>query len=764
MSVKSTVQNVVVSRPRSRARRGRWRRPVTSLRVRIFLAMVAGALMVLIAAGIAIMNRISDDFDERLAMQSYSAGRVALQFYRQREDQLSHTALVVAGMQSVRSAVTSPSSVPWTQMSADVRAEAQLGVNDQIFIYSQQGRLLYADNGSAGGPPPLSLIPILNMQATTGAGAESIHGQPVLVGGAAINGAGPGDSPIGAVAVTELIGAKLLAQTQQQIGYPCSVFDPSGRFLAASQGDEAWPTAYPTLATRPATSTVGTDNQLTGQRVPMDKSADVFLLPLFNPHGDLAATIALYVPTTAVRQLQDSVQRLFLALILAGLFVSATVAWLSSRMLVRPIQQLALAADEIAGGRYDHAIPMRGADEVGHLTETFERMRRRIGETTRALVEEKRRSEAEAIVVNAVLNATNDGIIMLDAEGRFRVANRRWETMFGIDSSTLSGLSAEALRDRLRSGMADPEAFDRASEALLRDPERTVYSDEFLQRWPEARTLRRFSAPVREQDGEIIGRVFVYVDISKEREADELKQALLSTVSHELRTPLTTIKGYARTLLIEDWDDDTRHEFLRIIDEEADNLSELVDNLLDLSKLEAGVLQIHRQPLLLAPLLQAVVQRRRDTSRQHQYTVHCAADLPLVLGDPRRLEQVVENLIENARKYSAAGSIHVEARRVGEQVEVTVSDQGQGIPSELVERVFERFYRIDNSLSRGTGGTGLGLSICRGLVEAHGGHIRIKHTSSQGTTIAFTLPVYTESSSTDREETDGATALSATPH
>ena len=201
MSVKSTVQNVVVIRPRPRARRGRWRRPVTSLRVRIFLAMVAGALMVLIAAGIAIMNRISDDFDERLAMQSYSAGRVALQFYRQREDQLSHTALVVAGMQSVRSAVTSPSSVPWTQMSADVRAEAQLGVNDQIFIYSQQGRLLYADNGSAGGPPPLSLIPILNMQATTGAGAESIHGQPVLVGGAAINGAGPGDSPIGAVAV-----------------------------------------------------------------------------------------------------------------------------------------------------------------------------------------------------------------------------------------------------------------------------------------------------------------------------------------------------------------------------------------------------------------------------------------------------------------------------------------------------------------------------------------------------------------------------------
>ena len=175
---------------------------------------------------------------------------------------------------------------------------------------------------------------------------------------------------------------------------------------------------------------------------------------------------APYPPTTALRQLQGSVQGLFLALLLAGLLVSATVAWLSSRMLVRPIQRLSLAADEIAGGRYDHAIEVRGADEIGHLTETFERMRRRIGETTRALVDEKRHSEAEAIVVNAVLNATNDGIIMLDAAGRVRVANRRWEAMFGIDGAVPGTLSEEALRDRLRRGMGGPERFARVSASV----------------------------------------------------------------------------------------------------------------------------------------------------------------------------------------------------------------------------------------------------------------------------------------------------------
>ncbi|MGI8553846.1 MAG: ATP-binding protein [Dehalococcoidia bacterium] len=737
-----------------------WRMQVTSLRVRIFLAMVAGALMVTIAAGIAVMNRISDDFDQRVAMQSYSAGRLALQFYTQRETQLAHTARVVAGMPGLRAALAAPSTVSWHQLSVNVRAAAQLGTVDDLLIYNQSGKLLFADDRAAGGVPPLSLAAILAQSSMAGEGAETFHGQPTLVGGASILSADVNGNQVGAVAVTEPIGGQLLAPMQEQIGYPCSVFDSSGHFVAASQGREAWPTAFPTQAERAPANAGAADNPPAGQRVPMEKGADVFLLPLFNPHGDLAASIALYQPTTAVRQQQGSVQSLFLALILAGLFVSATVAWLFSRMLVRPIQQLSLAAEEIAGGRYDHAIPVRGADEIGRLTETFEHMRRRIGETTRALVEEKRRSEAEATVVNAVLNATNDGIIMLDAAGRFRVANHRWESMFGIDSATLTDLSAEALRDRLRRGMADPDAFDRASDALLLDPERTVYQEEFLQCWPETRPLRRYSAPVREQSGEIIGRVYVYIDISRERETDELKQALLSTVSHELRTPLTTIKGYARTLLIEDWDRETRNEFLRIIDEEADHLSELVDNLLDLSKLEAGVLQIHREPVLLGPLLQRVVQRRRETSRQHQYQIDCAEDLPLVLGDPRRLEQVVENLLENARKYSEGGSISIAAHQADDHVEVTVSDQGQGIPSELVERVFERFYRIDNSLSRGTGGTGLGLSICRGLVEAHGGHIRITQTSPQGTSIAFTLPVMAGGASLiDDEPIISATAL-----
>jgi len=701
--------------------------------------MLAGALMVWVAAGFAVMKSIADDFDQRVAMESQNAGLQAQQLYSQQEKQLAAFARLVAGMPSVGLAIGigDPSSLTSVQQRLVSMGDLSDAGGGYV-VFDRRGRVFHDGFGGTRLPwTPLTVQAVLAGGTGANQGLELINGKPMLIGAAPIMAE---DATIGAVGIIEPFAEHMLAATQSTTGYPCSVFDPSGRLIATSSPTSGWPTAFPAQQLRPLTAPVPGESSAGGQHVPMPDK-DMFLLPLFNPRGDLAAIVGLYQPTSAVRKLQWNVQSIFLALVLAGFLVSATVAWLFSRMIVRPIRRLAQAADEIASGEYDHPVPLRGSDEIGQLTQTFERMRQRIRETRSALVEEKGRSEAEATVVNAVLNATNDGIMMVDAGGRFRIANRRWETMFGIESPTLVGLPEEELRARLRQGIADEEAFDEASVALLRDPERVVFDEQFTQRWPEPRRLRRFSAPVRAQDSTIIGRVFVYQDISRERQADELKQALLSTVSHEFRTPLTTIKGYASTLLLDEWTPETRREFLRIIDEEADKLSELVDNLLDLSKIEAGVLQIHRQPVLLCHLIARVVRRRGETSVKHQFVADCPQDLPLVEADPRRLEQVLENLIENARKYSDGGVISIRAASRHGEVEVEVSDEGRGIPIELVERVFERFYRIDNSLSRGTGGTGLGLSICRGLIEAHGGHIWVKQTSPAGTTIAFTLPV-----------------------
>ncbi len=228
------------------------------------------------------------------------------------------------------------------------------------------------------------------------------------------------------------------------------------------------------------------------------------------------------------------------------------------------------------------------------------------------------------------------------------------------------------------------------------------------------------------------------------RKVDRLKSELLSTVSHELRTPLASIKGYTTSLLRTDvqWDPETQREFLQIIDEESDRLSSLIADLLEMSEIEAGVLRVEKEPVRLTRLVQKVAKKLRPTAREHVISVSCAPDVPETMGDPRRLEQVLHNLIVNAIKYSPDGTpIQVRVERSGDDILVSVKDQGVGIAPEHLEHVFERFYRVDGALARETGGSGLGLPICRGLVEAHGGKIHVESQLGCGSTFYFTIPI-----------------------
>ena len=228
------------------------------------------------------------------------------------------------------------------------------------------------------------------------------------------------------------------------------------------------------------------------------------------------------------------------------------------------------------------------------------------------------------------------------------------------------------------------------------------------------------------------------------RELDRLKSELLSTVSHELRTPLASIKGYAGTLLRSDvdWDEETRREFLQIIDEESDRLGELIEDLLQMSQIEAGTLRIDPQPMRMPRLAQRVVKRARSASQRHTFSVVFPADFPDVLADPRRVEQVLRNLVENAVKYSPdGGTVTVRGDVEGGQALISVSDEGIGIAAEDLGRVFDRFYRADGAAVRRAGGTGLGLSICQGIIQVHGGHIWAESQPGAGSTFRFTLPL-----------------------
>lgn len=227
-------------------------------------------------------------------------------------------------------------------------------------------------------------------------------------------------------------------------------------------------------------------------------------------------------------------------------------------------------------------------------------------------------------------------------------------------------------------------------------------------------------------------------------QAERLKSEFISSMSHELRTPLTSIKGYSTSLLREDvtWDKDTTREFLAGIDQKADELRDLIDKLLQTTKIEGGAIKLDKEPVVLSKLVQKVLKDAAFHSSGHRFYHDFPLDIPVVEADARYLEQIVHNLVENAIKYSPkGGGIKVAGRVECGRVVVSVQDEGIGIAPEHLDKIFNRFYRVDNALSRRVGGTGLGLSIAKGLVEAHGGEIWVESTPGSGSTFYFSLPL-----------------------
>ena len=229
------------------------------------------------------------------------------------------------------------------------------------------------------------------------------------------------------------------------------------------------------------------------------------------------------------------------------------------------------------------------------------------------------------------------------------------------------------------------------------------------------------------------------------READRLRREFVSLVSHELRTPLATIRGYAETVMSRSWSEEIQQECLLNIASGCERLTELVDNLLDMSSLEKGTLRIEKEPVSLPDIArQVTLSLWRRASRKHDIVLRFPPDFPVVLADPKRIEQVLNNLLDNAAKYC----VHDETITVSGMVDeerraavMTVEDQGVGIPPEHLDRVFERFYRIPNVETAGTQGSGLGLAICKGIIECHGGQIWVCSTAGRGSAFSFSIPL-----------------------
>jgi len=336
--------------------------------------------------------------------------------------------------------------------------------------------------------------------------------------------------------------------------------------------------------------------------------------------------------------------------------------------------------------------------------------------------------------LEALVHSLGDGLVLEDLTGNIRYTNRWMSDFTGLSSDIIQQYSITALLKHLHT---------QAISTKQINPNLSADSKIFaLVDGNQPRYLRSEIFEVTDYEAQIIGRGLLLQDITKDYEIDRMKSLLISTVSHELRTPLASIKGYASTLLADDveWDVAEQQEFLEVISDEADRLNRMVNDLLDMSRLEAGRLQLSPEPCKLLDVVSKAVAQVHPAADE-RLQIKLTSNMPPLLADPQRLGVVVRNLIENAVKYANPHSpITISAQIKNGKAIVYVTDQGPGIPEPHRQRIFDSFYRIDDGLTRQSG-FGLGLAICQGFIQAQGGRIWVE-PEADGTTIAFSLPLY----------------------
>jgi len=408
------------------------------------------------------------------------------------------------------------------------------------------------------------------------------------------------------------------------------------------------------------------------------------------------------------------------------LAVAGITFFLSSRSASSRIHRLKAFTERTAAGDFSPLGSDHAHDELAELAGALDKTVARLGQTIRTLTDERNRS-------SAILGSMVEGVAVVTGDERILYCNWAFEQILELpDGSSQGRTLVEAMRQ------ADLVALVRQALAGVEELTGEV----------EVGTVRRrnFSvtaAPVHAAGAN--GAVVVLHDITELRRLERVRRDFVANVSHEFKTPLTAIQGFAETLLTGALDDKAnRKRFVEIIREHARRLARLTDDLLKLSRIEAGRLELEMRPIRIDALVNGCVETARLNAKARGLEIHVDVPegAPAVRGDGAQLGEVLQNLLDNALQYTpAGGQIELKARANGQSVTFTVTDTGIGIPESDLERIFERFYRVDAARSREAGGTGLGLAIARHIVEAHSGRIWVESAIGQGSRFHFSIPI-----------------------
>ncbi|MFN2744977.1 cell wall metabolism sensor histidine kinase WalK [Bacillus sp. z60-18] len=422
---------------------------------------------------------------------------------------------------------------------------------------------------------------------------------------------------------------------------------------------------------------------------------------------------------------------------LIALGITAFLGIFVARTITHPLSDMRKQAIELAKGNFSRKVRKYGNDEIGQLATTFNYL-------TRELKEAQSMTEGERKKLSSVIAYMTDGVIATNRNGAIILLNSPALELLNVSRETALEMPITKLL-----GIEDEYSFEdlvEQQDSLLLEIDQ------------EERTsvLRVNFSVIQKEHGKIDGLIAVIYDVTEQEQIDQERREFVANVSHELRTPLTTMRSYLEALAEGAWEDpNIAPRFLNVTQNETERMIRLVNDLLQLSKFDSKDYQFNKEWVHFIRFFSLIIERFEMTKEQHvDFITHLPDRNLYVEIDPDKITQVLDNIISNALKYSPEGghiTFSVDVNEEEELLYISIKDEGVGIPRKDVEKIFERFYRVDKARTRKLGGTGLGLAIAKEMVQAHGGDIWADSIEGKGTTITFTLP-YKEEQEDDWDE------------
>ena len=416
------------------------------------------------------------------------------------------------------------------------------------------------------------------------------------------------------------------------------------------------------------------------------------------------------------------------------------IAWLVSRRIVKPIMRIARASRAIGQGDFNHQVPVTSNNEVGVLAQEFNSMRDDLKDAIELITKEEKK-------MTAIVNSLAEGLVLVDGNYRVLHINPAAEHLLNVGADQVGEELTLIVQDiTLARALKESEGQISLNE--------TVNLEVTVDQRGENSTLRIVGSPFLDEAGAVLGTVYVFDDITREKEIDQMKSDFVSLVSHELRTPMTSIIGFVSLILdgkTGPINDKQRRSLVRV-QHQAERLADLINDLLDISRIEAGRIQMKQEEISVSEIAEQRIEEisPQADAKSIELRLFASESLPHTIGDQERIGQVFTNLIGNAIKFTPeSGKIAVRISANGmlsgksdRALHIEVIDTGEGIPIEERERVFNRFHQLGNINTRQEGGSGLGLSIVKSIVESHGGTVWVDDGyEGRGSNFQFTLPI-----------------------